>query len=110
MTWPLVKPTAGYMTLSRLVSLSVLPSTSTSMLVRVGTRLEVTSGPLSSRAMDITGVDFICVPTRDFEKADQFYGEVLGLRRSKRWGKMPAGEFETGSLTVALMQSDAFGL
>jgi catechol 2,3-dioxygenase-like lactoylglutathione lyase family enzyme len=59
--------------------------------------------------MNITGVDFITVPTRDFEKADQFYGDVLGLERSKQWGSMPAREFETGSLTVAVMQSDAFG-
>ena len=58
----------------------------------------------------VTGVDFITVPTRDFEQADQFYGSVLGLERSKRWGDMPAGEFETGSLTIALMQSDAFGI
>jgi predicted enzyme related to lactoylglutathione lyase len=58
----------------------------------------------------VTGVDFICVPTRDFEAASQFYGTVLGLRASKRWGDMPAGEFETGSLTIALMQSDAFGI
>jgi predicted enzyme related to lactoylglutathione lyase len=61
-------------------------------------------------ALNVTGVDFITVPTRDFEKADEFYGEVLGLARSKRWGNMPAGEFETGSLTIAVMQSDAFGL
>jgi predicted enzyme related to lactoylglutathione lyase len=60
--------------------------------------------------MNITGVDFITVPTRDYEKADQFYGEVLGLERSKRWGNMPAGEFEAGSLTIAVMQSDAFGI
>jgi predicted enzyme related to lactoylglutathione lyase len=59
--------------------------------------------------MNITGVDFITVPTRDFEKADQFYGDVLGLERSKQWGSMPAREYETGSLTVAVMQSDAFG-
>jgi predicted enzyme related to lactoylglutathione lyase len=59
--------------------------------------------------MNITGVDFITVPTRDFEKADQFYGDVLGLARSKQWGSMPAREYETGSLTVAVMQSDAFG-
>jgi predicted enzyme related to lactoylglutathione lyase len=58
----------------------------------------------------VTGVDFITVPTRDFEKAEQFYGDVLGLERSKQWGKMPAREFETGSLTIAVMQSDAFGL
>ncbi len=60
--------------------------------------------------MEITGVDFITVPTRDFEKASEFYGDVLGLERSKQWGNMPAQEFETGSLTVAVMQSDAFGL
>jgi predicted enzyme related to lactoylglutathione lyase len=60
--------------------------------------------------MQITGVDFITVPTRDFEKASAFYADTLGLERSKRWGKMPAGEFETGSLTIAVMQSDAFGI
>jgi predicted enzyme related to lactoylglutathione lyase len=61
-------------------------------------------------ALTVTGVDFIAVPTRDFEKADEFYGTVLGLERSKRWGNMPAGEFETGTLTIAVMHSDAFGL
>jgi catechol 2,3-dioxygenase-like lactoylglutathione lyase family enzyme len=60
--------------------------------------------------MNITGVDFICVPTKDFEKASEFYGNVLGLERSKQWGSMPAQEFETGSLTLAVMQSDAFGI
>ena len=60
--------------------------------------------------MNITGVDFIAVPTRDFGRASAFYGDVLGLQRSKRWGRMPAAEFETGSLTIAIMQSDAFGL
>jgi len=60
--------------------------------------------------MRITGVDFITVPTRDFEKASEFYGDVLGLELSVRWGSMPAGEFETGDLTIAVMQSDAFGL
>ena len=60
--------------------------------------------------MNVTGVDFIAVPTQDFDKASAFYGDVLGLEPSIRWGSMPAGEFETGSLTIALMQSDAFGL
>ncbi len=58
----------------------------------------------------ITGTDFITLPTRDFEAAVKFYGEVLGLPESKRWGEMPAAEFETGNLTIAVMQSDAFGL
>ncbi|MEX2465216.1 MAG: VOC family protein [Gaiellaceae bacterium] len=60
--------------------------------------------------MKVTGVDFITVPTRDFEKAEEFYGTVLGLPCSTRWGNMPAAEFETGTLTIAVMQSDAFGL
>jgi predicted enzyme related to lactoylglutathione lyase len=65
---------------------------------------------MASPTLNVTGVDFIAVPTRDFEKACEFYENVLGLERSIQWGEMPAGEFETGSLTIALMQSDAFGL
>jgi predicted enzyme related to lactoylglutathione lyase len=60
--------------------------------------------------MKVTGVDFITVPTQDFDKAAEFYGDVLGLERSKQWGSRPAQEFETGTLTIAVMQSDAFGL
>jgi catechol 2,3-dioxygenase-like lactoylglutathione lyase family enzyme len=58
----------------------------------------------------ITGTDFITVATKDFDAAAAFYTDVLGLPMSKRWGSMPAGEFETGNLTIAVMQSDAFGL
>jgi predicted enzyme related to lactoylglutathione lyase len=58
----------------------------------------------------VTGVDFITVPTRDFDKASEFYGTILGLPCSARWGNMPAAEFETGTLTIAVMQSDAFGV
>jgi catechol 2,3-dioxygenase-like lactoylglutathione lyase family enzyme len=58
----------------------------------------------------ITGTDFITVATEDFERAVEFYGGVLGLPESKRWGDMPGVEFETGNLTIAIMQSDAFGL
>ena len=65
---------------------------------------------MASQALNVTGVDFICVPTRDYDAAAEFYGDVLGLPFSKRWGDMPAGEFETGTLTIAVMQSDAFGL
>jgi len=58
----------------------------------------------------IRGTDFITVATRDFDEAVAFYGTVLGLPESKRWGDMPAAEFETGNLTIAVMQSDAFGI
>ena len=65
---------------------------------------------MSATTSLVTGVDFIAVPTQDFESADAFYGDVLGLERSKRWGDMPAGEFENGTVTIAVMQSDAFGI
>lgn len=58
----------------------------------------------------VTGTDFVAAPTEDYEAAAKFYGEVLGLPFGKRWGEMPAGEFETGGLTIAIMQSDAFGI
>jgi catechol 2,3-dioxygenase-like lactoylglutathione lyase family enzyme len=58
----------------------------------------------------ITGTDFVTVATRDFDAAKRFYGEVLDLPFAKQWGSMPAGEFETGNLTIAVMQSDAFGI
>ena len=60
--------------------------------------------------MNVSGVDFICVPVTDIDKAREFYGEVLGLEFGKQWGDMPGFEYETGNLTVAVMQSDAFGI
>jgi predicted enzyme related to lactoylglutathione lyase len=65
---------------------------------------------MGTKTQLINGVDFIAVPTRDYEAASKFYGETLGLPFGKQWGDMPAGEFETGSLTIAVMQSDAFGI
>jgi catechol 2,3-dioxygenase-like lactoylglutathione lyase family enzyme len=58
----------------------------------------------------ITGTDFVAVGTRDYKRAKEFYENVLGLPFGKQWGDFPAGEFETGNLTIAVMQSDAFGL
>ena len=66
--------------------------------------------PSASETPLITGTDFITVATRDIDVAVGFYGDVLGLPESKRWGQMPAVEFETGNLTIAVMQSEAFGL
>jgi predicted enzyme related to lactoylglutathione lyase len=65
---------------------------------------------VSANGSLITGTDFVCIPTRNYEEAKKFYGEVLGLPFAKQWGNLPAGEFETGSLTLALMQTDAFGI
>jgi catechol 2,3-dioxygenase-like lactoylglutathione lyase family enzyme len=57
----------------------------------------------------VNGTDFVTVPSTDYERSAKFYGEVLGLPFGKRWGEMAAGEFETGSLTIAIMEAEAFG-
>jgi catechol 2,3-dioxygenase-like lactoylglutathione lyase family enzyme len=60
-------------------------------------------------AIGVSGTDFICVPVDDIDKAREFYGDTLGLEFGKQWGEMPGVEYETGNLTIAVMQSDAFG-
>jgi predicted enzyme related to lactoylglutathione lyase len=59
--------------------------------------------------MKVEKTDFICIPVTDFERARDFYVNTLGLEFSHTWGDMPAGEFETGNLTIALMEPEAFG-
>jgi catechol 2,3-dioxygenase-like lactoylglutathione lyase family enzyme len=58
----------------------------------------------------VTGVDFVTVPTRNFTAAVEFYGTVLGLPCSARYGRSPGAEFETGNLTLSVIESKAFGL
>jgi catechol 2,3-dioxygenase-like lactoylglutathione lyase family enzyme len=58
----------------------------------------------------VTGVDFVTLTTQDIAAAEEFYGTVLGLPVGARYGKMPGVEFETGRLTLAVMQAEAFGM
>jgi catechol 2,3-dioxygenase-like lactoylglutathione lyase family enzyme len=58
----------------------------------------------------VTGVDFVTVPTQNFDAAVEFYGETLGLPCSARYGRIPGAEFETGSLTLSVLQTEAIGL
>lgn len=64
---------------------------------------------MSTTALQITGVDFVTLPVKDFDASFRFYGEVLGLPFVKRWGTMPAAEFQAGNLTIAIMEPTAFG-
>jgi predicted enzyme related to lactoylglutathione lyase len=57
----------------------------------------------------ITGVDFVCLPTDDFDASVKFYGETLGLPKVKQWGDRPGMEFQAGNLTLAIMEPTAFG-
>jgi predicted enzyme related to lactoylglutathione lyase len=64
---------------------------------------------VSTTPIRITGVDFVHIPVTNFEVAKRFYSEVLGLEQSKQYGKMPGGEFETGTLTLQILQAEHFG-
>lgn len=58
----------------------------------------------------IRGVDYVMVPTQDFERAVAFYGTTLGLPETARYGSHPGVEFETGNLTISVMEVEAFGM
>ena len=52
--------------------------------------------------MEVEQVDFLSICTQDLPRSRRFYLETLGLPFGKQWGEMPAGEFETGTVTIAL--------
>jgi catechol 2,3-dioxygenase-like lactoylglutathione lyase family enzyme len=64
---------------------------------------------MSATTSLVTRTDFVCVPTRDFARAVEFYGTTLGLRCSARWGAIDGAEFETGNLTLAVVDPSAIG-
>ena len=58
----------------------------------------------------VGGVDFVSLPTHDLEAAVEFYGTTLGLRRSAYMPERNFAEFETGNLTLSVMNAEAMGL
>ena len=60
-------------------------------------------------ATTVTGVDFATVFVKDYPAAQKFYGDLLGLEHSVDYEKIPAGEYETGSLTLQIMDAAAIG-
>jgi predicted enzyme related to lactoylglutathione lyase len=65
---------------------------------------------MSSDSQLVTGVDFLSVPTRDMEAAVEFYGSTLGLPRSVYLEDRGYAEFETGNLTLSVIDSEKMGL
>ena len=59
--------------------------------------------------MNITKTDFVFLPITSFERAEGFYGGVLGLECSKRYDNDFGGEFETGSLTIQVVDTSKIG-
>ncbi|MDX6622797.1 MAG: hypothetical protein QOE75_729 [Solirubrobacterales bacterium] len=60
-------------------------------------------------SVTVGGVDFLTVFVKDYPAAQEFYGEVLGLEHTVDYGRIPAGEYETGNLTLQLMDAASVG-
>jgi predicted enzyme related to lactoylglutathione lyase len=58
----------------------------------------------------ITGVDFATVPSRDLARAMEFYGAKLGLRCSVHFEGRPFAEYETGNLTLGIIEPEKMGM
>ena len=65
---------------------------------------------MATRAQIITGTDFFGMPTRDLEAAVAFYGETLALPRSVYMPERNYAEFETGNLTLSVLDGEKMGI
>jgi catechol 2,3-dioxygenase-like lactoylglutathione lyase family enzyme len=57
----------------------------------------------------IKRTDFVFLPITSFERAEEFYGGVLGLECSKRYANDLGGEFETASLAIQVVDMTKLG-
>src|SRR3954449_4262290 len=58
----------------------------------------------------VTGVDFVAQMVKDFDRAVAFYGDTLGLHRSVHVPDRGFAEFETGNLTLSLIDPAKMGM
>jgi len=59
--------------------------------------------------MKVEGADFAALFVTDYPRAVAFYTGTLGLEQSQEYGRIPGGEFETGNLTLQILDSAAVG-
>ena len=58
----------------------------------------------------VTGVDFVSVPTQNLERAVEFFGGALGLHRSVHMPERHFAEFETGTVTLSVVNPKKMGI
>lgn len=58
----------------------------------------------------VTGVDFVSIPTQDLDRAVAFYGTTLGLHRSVYHPERNFAEFETGTVTLGVVDPERMGI
>jgi catechol 2,3-dioxygenase-like lactoylglutathione lyase family enzyme len=59
--------------------------------------------------MRVEGADFAALFVTDYPRAREFYAGTLGLDQSDEYARIPGGEFETGNLTLQILDSAAIG-
>lgn len=60
-------------------------------------------------SIGVREVDFVMINVSDIDRAVDFYENTLGLEKTVQWGTMPAWEFETGNVTLAVVDPRGFG-
>jgi len=65
---------------------------------------------MTDAAQLIKGVDFVALSTRDLPKAVDFYEKTLELPRSVYLEERNYAEFETGNLTLSIINAEAMGM
>jgi predicted enzyme related to lactoylglutathione lyase len=58
----------------------------------------------------VSGVDFVALFVTDFDRAMAFYGETLELPRSVHVPDRGFAEFETGNLTLSILEPAKMGM
>jgi predicted enzyme related to lactoylglutathione lyase len=65
---------------------------------------------MASTTQLVTGVDFVPFSTQDLDKAMDFYGNALGLPRSVYVPERNYAEFETGNVTLSIIDGERMGI
>ena len=65
---------------------------------------------MSTTMQLVTGVDFVPFSTQDLERSMDFYGGKLGLPRSVYVPERNYAEFETGNVTLSIVDGDKMGI
>jgi predicted enzyme related to lactoylglutathione lyase len=58
----------------------------------------------------VTGVDFVSIATQDLERSNVFYKDTLGLRRSAYRPDRNFAEYETGTVTLGVIDPVRMGV
>jgi predicted enzyme related to lactoylglutathione lyase len=58
----------------------------------------------------ISGVDFVSIPTGDLARSVAFYGDALGLRRTVYMPERNFAEFDTGTVTLSVVDPVKMGI